>query len=200
MNMSASDPGVFGPGGWLSPIADEFLQAYRVALQPEVLTACLIAKEAERTEALKTLAFAGAVIDVPIMVWLWHPYWTMLSRAYLGLTWVPSALMDSSGGGSGPVPPGAVKVIDPRDRAQWPASFNPPAPPPVSGNDLVGKRNPVWDWQGLGLGYDPGKDIRNPDGTYKLADGQEHSEDGATFVFHIRQLMIGQSYFFTLKA
>ena len=205
--MNPNDPGEFGPGGWLTPVADEFLKAYEASLPPDVRAACHVNPEADRFDALRALAIAGAVIDVPIMLWMWHPYWTMLNRASRGWSWVPSALMGGSGegGGSGPVPVGAVRVIDPSDRSQWPAPFTPAVPPPAQGSNYVGARNPVWDMLGLGLGYNANKDVvrLNPapgESRYMLSNGQEHPEDGATFVFRVQRTMIGESYFFTLKS
>lgn len=106
-----------GPGGWLTPIADEFLKAYYASL-PSVIREILRkdqSSDARERELRAASLTTGTPIDRQIMIDLWHPYWTMLNRFQLGFRVV------------GSVGNGTIDVIDPRDRASWPAPY-PEAP------------------------------------------------------------------------
>lgn len=68
----------------------------------------------------------GYTIDVPVMVWQFDPYMTMYLREFVdGFSWVPSA-GQAPGGGTGIIPPGAIKVST--NLADYPP-FNPPPIP-----------------------------------------------------------------------
>jgi hypothetical protein len=198
---------------WLTPFAEEYRAAYEASLPPEVLAACKINDEHERTAALKNLAISQPFpIDVPIMAWRWHPYVTMAARWAYGYTWVPSALqpvIELGPGFSMPgmkpydpdnPPVGSIKVINPADRAQWPAPFNPPVAPPARGTDLVGELNPVLTgmFSRYGQCYNANRDAVGPDGQFVVGKDQPHHEDGHTFTFRVENVGIGQVWFFSL--
>lgn len=200
---------------WNDPIEQEFNAAYLASL-PSPVAEALKLKNGDRLDALQSLAAQGFIIDFPIMAWKFPPYFVMLQRHLGGMTWVPNAMQQPLGQTGSSIglpgatlpgqtpydplnpPPGSIKVIDPRDRAQWPKPFTVPPPPPVAGINIVGERNPVWDQYGYGLGYNPGPDAVK-DGKYVLPVGGEVTEDGATFIFRVVRPMIGEYYFFTLK-
>lgn len=128
------------------PEATLTTEGYWLAQDPKIraLRQMITQVGGERDAAALKLAQQGFLIDVPIHVWNWEPVGTMLVRQHQGFTWVPSGLQ-APGGGSGPVPPGAIKVsIDAKD---YPP-FDPPPPPPTPPQDLIGIRwgEGTWDF------------------------------------------------------
>jgi hypothetical protein len=93
--------------------AEQFDDLYWNHQPPEVRKLRLFTEQSEAMA--RDLAKQGFLIDVPIMVWGWRPFFTMDYRRMLGFQWCPSALMEP-GCGVGAPPAGAFKVsIDPAD-------------------------------------------------------------------------------------
>ena len=120
-----------------------FNTAYYLSLSPAQSS---IVKAAQTNNSrLYDLANAavknGVIVDLPIMVWNWNPYQTMLSRQNFGYTWVPSAGMQGIQLVPGVTFPGMVPYnpLPPYPKGAIVVSTNPadfppfgtPAPPVV---------------------------------------------------------------------
>ena len=69
----------------------------------------------DRIEAARKLALTGAIVDVPVDVWLWDAEKTMNQRRIYGYRWVPNAIMPNITVApniqpQGPPPVGAILV------------------------------------------------------------------------------------------
>jgi len=76
------------------PTQAAFDAAYEASLNTQQLSLLKLGQAADPTTTIvaQALATSGVVVDVPVMVWAWDPYFTMLLRAQEGYAWVPSAL------------------------------------------------------------------------------------------------------------
>jgi len=127
-----------------------------------------------RTKRCQDLATKGFLIHVPIMVWGWDPTTYMGMMEQDGLTWAASALMPP-GDGSGPVPPGAIKIST---KAKDYPAFDPPPPPEPTGGPLVGGNVFGGDLYTYGKGA-----VLN--GKVQVLDGQVVPQDGAQYKAHL---------------
>lgn len=136
--------------GFDATTVSAFDTAYKLSRQPaiqammQLSTAMENGQSSARVQQAFTLAQQGYIIDVDIDAYDQDPYITMYQRSVvIGNTWEPSGLQ-VPGGGTGPVPAGAIPVPNmalplAQLLALYPP-FYPPAPvaPPVTspiGND-----------------------------------------------------------------
>lgn len=167
----ATSSSEFNPAYWLSKPTE--LRVFDVNVTPDEESRVLRAQE---------LLFKGFQIDVPIDIWGFDPFKTMLLRQQFGYTWVPAAgqpnlsqMGVAAPGLSSPglgvydpahPPGGAIKVSI--DLADYPP-FDPPvvAKPPAPADVLVG---PYSGWANF---YEPVAGDRSPDGKrYEDARGK----------------------------
>ncbi len=150
--------------------------------------------------AAKQLSDQGFLIDVPIMVYQWDPVTVMGLRRVWGYTWVPSGAQANV-----PVVPGLVvpgmPEYDPKnapansikvsiDAADYPP-FDPPPPPlPPPSTALVGTRI----WANV-FTFAPG--ARDVQGNFMVNDGQQITQDGASYVAHRSTTLMGETLYFT---
>lgn len=165
-----------------------FDKAYWLAQPPDVQALQGISDETARETQAKVLALAGRKIDVPIMVWLWDPYLTMLQRQNFGYTWVPSGLQPNI-----PVVPGAVlpgfpsydpnnppagSIIVSTNIADYPPYAVAPPPVPDSALPIVGPL--IFDNI---YAYGPGVWTTAPGPkTWNVIQGQIVNQDGVNYV------------------
>lgn len=149
--------------------------------------------ESARVALAQQLAESGYLIDVPIMVWGWHAYWTMLIRMEQGFTWVPSANMPNIPVGPGlnfpglPAydpnnpPPGSIRVT-----LDW--AEPKPDPPPLPETALVGIEQ--FDLRSQG---GPWRYASTEKGNGKPA-GFSTEQAGGTFTKRIDRTLMGASH------
>jgi hypothetical protein len=170
------------------------------AHQPPAVQALRGMDEAAREAAAMKLATQGYQIDVPIMVWGWDPYQTMLMRQQFGYTWVPSALMPPVEMAPGlqqagrvpydPTNPPFGAIIVSINPADYPPHDPPPPPPvpPTAPTSLVGMSE--------GAGYYSAY----PAALAQLKDGDAYTSDPrGAFTFHVSALPMGVVFYFTLN-
>lgn len=159
---------------------------YIASKHPDVRALFDLPSGATRDAKAQQLAQAGHILDVAIDVWNWDPVTTMGCRVQLGFSWVPSALQAPLNGaiGTGPVPPGAIKVSV--NAADYPP-YDPPVTPIVATN-VVGAQ-----LFGNIYTYGPGA---VKDGKYVVTDGQTVTQDGIQYRARINAFAVGTQVFF----
>lgn len=155
-----------------------------------------------REQAAQALAVAGAIIDVPIMVWGWPALQTMIIRENSGYTWVPNGMQpnvptvpnaDLPGlpayDPNNP-PPGSIKVST--NLADYPPYVTPapvPAQPvlPIVGQFLFGNL----------YTYGPGVWSSGPGPkTWTVVNGQMITQDGSTYKALFVETLTGMALYF----
>lgn len=169
-------------------ITQPFDTAYWLSFPPEVQALqSLSAGSQERETAAEAVALAGkAYIDVPIHVWGWSPYLTMLIRQSAGYTWIPNALqanVPTVPGADLPgltpydpknPPPGSIKVST--NIADFPP-FTPQLPTtPATSEPLVGAL-----MFGNVYAYGPGVWSSTTPKVWIVTNGQLVQQDGSTY-------------------
>lgn len=175
-----------------------FDDAYWASFDPKV-QALRGMNPAEAAAAALTLAQAGYVIDVPIMVYQWDAFITMSIRQMDGLTWVPSALQSGIGFGPAAVLNPPFSPYDPNNPPQGsikvstnPADFKPFYPPTPAAAPATNVVGPL----AFGNLYAPGPGAIS-NGKPTVIDGQVITQSGASYTAHVVMGLMGWSISFT---
>lgn len=136
----------------------------------------------------------GPIVDPQIDTLTWDPLQTMLFRQSLGFTWWVNAMQPLPivvhGGASSvvsnydPAKPGPRSIKTTTDSADFPPFGGAPPPAPAV--------RPVGAFIGNGL-YAANVAACWGGGHWLFSDGQQYTQDGATYVFHLVPGMFGPS-------